>query len=168
MDIKVNRAFGCQVDSKNDMIFCACSDGVLRVFRPATMQHVLTFEKPPPLGASNQESGVRKIKLQSDRVTKYADVTGVVCDEERKRVLAIYSDKMVFLWDFNNLKQLQITRTFFSHNGPIHDIQKIPRHLKIGLKDQEMGKEESSLTRFVTCSSDRTIRFWHFLDGGQV
>jgi hypothetical protein len=66
-------------------------------------------------------------------------VTAVVPDPDRKRVLAIYSDKMMFLWDFANIKQLTICRQFFSHNGPIHDIQKVESRFKVGLKEEVDG-----------------------------
>ena len=54
-----------------------------------------------------------------------------------------------------------------SHSGPIHDILKVEPKWKIGLSESEEAaalQSESSLTRFVTCGSDRTIRFWHFID----
>lgn len=38
----------------------------------------------------------------------------------------------------------------------------------MGIADNEDGaalmQEQAGLTRFVTCSSDRTVRFWHFAD----
>ena len=43
MNIKVTRAFGCSIDSVNDTLYCACADGVIRVFNPKTLQHVTTF-----------------------------------------------------------------------------------------------------------------------------
>jgi len=57
------------------------------------------------------------------------------------------------------------------HNGPIHDIQRINQNFKIGLNDTDEGQnltKEKGLTRFVTCASDRTIRFWHFLDNSSI
>ena len=57
-----------------------------------------------------------------------------------------------------------------SHNGPIHDIQLIPNTLPVGLNLMavpELVNElsaDDNLTKFVTCSSDRTIRFWHYID----
>ena len=37
MNIKVTRAFGCSIDSVNDTLYCACADGVIRVFNPKTL-----------------------------------------------------------------------------------------------------------------------------------
>ena len=37
MNIKVSRAFGCSIDSINDTLYCACADGIIRVFNPETL-----------------------------------------------------------------------------------------------------------------------------------
>ena len=95
----------------------------------------------------------------------------VVADPERNRLIAVYSDKMVFLWDVKDTEKIQVTRTFLSHNGPIHDIQRVPASLSIGLNEAEEAQSltlEQGLTRFVTCASDRTIRFWHFVDSNSI
>ena len=64
----------------------------------------------------------------------------VVADTKRNRLIAVYSDKMVFLWDVKDTEKIQVTRTFLAHNGPIHDIQKVPAYLKIGFNDSEDAK----------------------------
>lgn len=45
------------------------------------------------------------------------------------------------------------------------------KSFKIGLTETEEGvnlQQENGLTRFVTCASDRTIRFWHFVDNSSI
>jgi WD40 repeat protein len=37
MNIKVSRAFSCSIDSKSDALYCACADGIIRVFNPLTL-----------------------------------------------------------------------------------------------------------------------------------
>ena len=122
MNIKVTRAFGCSIDSANDTLYCACADGIIRVFNPKTLQHITTFQKPPPLGQTNIETGIKKIKVPQNQASKFADVVAVINDDQRHRILAIYSDKMIFLWDVKDTNKIQVIRTFLSHNGPIHDI----------------------------------------------
>jgi WD40 repeat protein len=111
---------------------------------------------------------VKKIKVATNQVSKFADALAVVADEQRHRVVVVYSDKMVFLWDVKDQTKVQVSRTFLSHNGAIHDIQKVKKSWKIGIAPTEEGQAlatDAGLTRFVTCSSDRTVRFWHFADG---
>ncbi len=59
MNIKVERAFACCINKER--LFCACSDGVLRIFDTHTLKHLCTLTKPPPLGQSNIEQGTSKI-----------------------------------------------------------------------------------------------------------
>ena len=43
-------------------------------------------------------------------------------------------------------------------------------NFKVGLKgnsEAESLQRDQSLTRFATCSGDRTLRFWHFMDQSQ-
>lgn len=76
----------------------------------------------------------------------------------------------MFIWDIKQLDKASVYRTFMSHNGPVHDIQLIPNSLPVGLNmtlDSDNTNEhieDENLTKFVTCSSDRTIRFWHYID----
>jgi hypothetical protein len=53
MNIKVERALSCTMT--NEHLFCGCSDGVIRVFQPKTLEHIMTLPKPPPLGTANIE-----------------------------------------------------------------------------------------------------------------
>ena len=74
------------------------------------------------MGQTNIETGVKKIKVPQNQTSKFADALAVIADDQRQRILAVYSDKMVFLWDVKDQQKIQVTRTFLSHNGPIHDI----------------------------------------------
>ena len=55
--------------------------------------------KPPPLGTANIEAGVKKIRIPANKDSKFSDVIAVVIDELSSRVVAYYSDRMVFIWD---------------------------------------------------------------------
>lgn len=71
------------------------------------------------------------------------------------------------MWDIKNLQKISVYRTFLYHCGPVHDIQYIPNNVKVGFKDTTDTaslENETGITKFVTCSSDRTIRFWHYID----
>jgi WD40 repeat protein len=76
---------------------------------------------------------------------------------------------MMFVWDIANLDHVSVYRSFMAHKGPIHDIQVIPNDNKVGVVQgkadlENKMKEADEVTKFVTCSSDRTIRLWHFID----
>lgn len=75
---------------------------------------------------------------------------------------------MMFVWDVAELKSVTVLRSMYSHSGPIHDIKLVPNQFPIGLNQKSTSlmrcQDEESLTKFVTCSSDRTIRFWNTID----
>jgi len=43
MNIKVTRAFGCTIDPTADALYCACADGIIRVFNPTNLSHITTL-----------------------------------------------------------------------------------------------------------------------------
>jgi hypothetical protein len=92
----------------------------------------MTLPKPPPLGSANIEAGVKKIRIPATKDSKFADTIAVIIDEKNSRVVALYSDRMVFMWDIKNLDKISVYRTFLFHSGPIHDIQYIPNNYQLG------------------------------------
>jgi WD40 repeat protein len=120
MNLKVDRAFSCQITEER--LYCACSDGILRIFKTESLAHIVTLSRPPPLGETNILSGISKIKIASNTKSKFADILSVKIDEKFERVVALYSDRMMFIWDVKQLDKANVFRTFMSHNGPIHDV----------------------------------------------
>ena len=120
MNIKVPRAFSCH--AQGGRLYCACSDGIIRVFSTDTLQHLLSLSKPPPLGSTNLLAGNGRIKIQQNKTTKFADVIACTIDHLNNRAIALYSDHMLFIWDVGALKSVTVLRSMYSHSGPIHDI----------------------------------------------
>jgi len=166
MNIKVPRAFSCS--AQDGRLYCACSDGVIRIFATETLQHLLSLSKPPPLGSTNLQAGHPRIKIQQNKANKFADVVACAVDQLNNRAVALYSDRMMFVWDVAELKSVTVLRSMYSHSGPIHDIEVVQNQFPIGLNQKPTSlprcMAEDCLTKFVTCSSDRTIRFWSFID----
>lgn len=71
------------------------------------------------MGQTNIETGVKKIKVPNTVASKFSDVLAIISDDKRNRIIAVYSDRMVFLWDVKDSNKIQVIRTFLSHNGPI-------------------------------------------------
>lgn len=150
MNIKVKMALGLNICGFN--LLCNCSDGIIRVFHTETLQHILTLPKPPTLGSANQMIGAKKVKnTVSKEEAKYADCIALDMDEEKERIIAVYSDKMVLIWDLTVKEKVKVMRAFLSHKGAISDLEIMP-------------SSTAEITKFVTCSTDKTIRFWNFYD----
>ncbi len=130
MNIKVDKAISCTMT--NEYLFCGCSDGIVRVFGTKSLEHILTLPKPPPLGSANIETGVKKIRIPATKDSKFADTQAVIVDETNQRVVVLYSDRMIFIWDIKQLDKISVYRTSLAHCGPIHDIQYIPNSMDVG------------------------------------
>jgi hypothetical protein len=55
MDLKVPRIFS--ISLSEDEIICACGDGIIRVFKTLSLDHIVTFPKTPALFNYNIEKG---------------------------------------------------------------------------------------------------------------
>ena len=97
MNIKVEKAISCTMT--NEHLICGCSDGIVRVFGTKSLEHIITLPKPPPLGSANIETGVKKVRIPSTKDSKFADCQAVIVDENNQRVIVLYSDRMIFIWD---------------------------------------------------------------------
>ena len=95
---------------------------VKTIFATDTLQHLLSLSKPPPLGSTNLLAGNGRIKITQNKATKFADVVACAIDNVNNRAIALYSDRMMFVWDVAELKAVTVLRSMYSHSGPIHDI----------------------------------------------
>jgi WD40 repeat protein len=130
MNIKVDRALSCILGG--DHLYCACNDGVVRIFSAKSLEHIMTLPKPPPLGSANVESGNKKIRIPANKDSRFADALAVLVDEKNQRIVVLYSDRMIFIWDVSKMDKITVYRTLFSHSGPIYDLQYIQNNLPIG------------------------------------
>jgi WD40 repeat protein len=79
MNIKVDRALGCALGG--DLLYCGCTEGIVRIFNSKSLEHILTLPKPPPLGQANVESG-KKIRIPPNKDSRFADAIAVLVDEQ--------------------------------------------------------------------------------------
>jgi WD40 repeat protein len=149
MNIKVDKAFSCTI--AKDYLLCACTEGTIRCFDPNTLEHIITLPKPPPLGNANVEAGVKKIRIPANKESRFADTIAVSMDDQKKKIVALYSDRMLFIWDVKKLDKIGVYRTFLNHCGPIYDVEVLPESTK-------------EITKFATASLDKTVRLWNFYD----
>jgi len=138
MDLKATKGFTCKVDSK--YLICGCSDGLIRLFDPTSLQHIITLPKPPPLGRANVPH-----PSKVDQKT-YADVICILLDNASEHITAVYSDRTIIVWNIKELPKVFMSYSLIPHSAPVNDICMV-------------GKE-----KFATCSNDRTLRFWDLSD----
>lgn len=63
--------------------------------------------------------------------------------------MAVYSDRMVFIWNAHDLKDISIHSTFVQHGSTIYDLKAI---------------NSKKSTRFITGSTDKSLKLWRLVD----
>ena len=160
MDIKTTASFGLSL--KDNGLICNCSNGIVRIFKTDTLSHLQTLPKPPYLGGANHIIGVKKEKSESGKKYLYADWIAAEMDENNKRMLAVYSDGMTLIWDINSIEKPKVMRAFISHKSSITGLGSV--FLIYFFCLEILSNSTSEITKFATCSTDRTLRFWNFYD----
>ncbi len=175
-----------------DRLLCiGCSNSILRLFNAGSLQFIATLPKPPPLGRENVAStkelktlidsytstqvGTEQNKKQQQHVgLSHASVLGVRLSPSKTKVVAVYADRTLVMWDITDTHNVGKYRSFLSHSGYIWDIQCIPSRSGGGRSCNVRNVPPSQLSipegTIVTCSADNTIRVWNInaLDGSSV
>ena len=128
-----------------NFIGCGLSDGIYRVFNADNLNHVLTLQRPPPLGSLNAQMMVNSIKNEDD---VFPDVIASAYNNYFKKLVVIYSNKTFFVWDINQLNNIHLYRNNIFQSGGIKAM------------DYSISKEEN-LIKIATCSDDNTVIYWN-------
>ncbi|CAG8452818.1 28309_t:CDS:10 [Dentiscutata erythropus] len=153
VNLQVKSAYS--IDVSQQYIICACSNGIVRLFEPITLNYLGTLPKPHPLGVD--------LTLQTgstygtgDPNDTYPDTTAIKFDAETGKLTCIYSDRSLFIWDIKDVKKIGKYRSFLYHCDTIWGVEMIPP------RDTEDDASPLPENTFVTYSADSTIRFWNF------
>ena len=147
--LRANKGFSLNI--WNNMIGCGLSDGIYRVFNADNLSHVLTLQRPPPLGKLNNNSNNKRenINIQNNSNPIFADIIATIYNQYHKKLIVLYSNKMFFVWDINDLKNVFIYRSNVFQSGGIKAM------------DYSISQEEN-LIKIATCSDDKTVIYWNF------
>lgn len=113
--IKIDNFKGLVMDRFENIIACGHSNGVIRCIDINSDQYEQML-RPPPLGKGNVLKGQ---KLRAHKTDSFADVIGLVLFHSGSKMLALYSDRTVLVWD---RLQKVILRSFLCHADSINDI----------------------------------------------
>ena len=135
----------------DNMIGCGLSDGLYRVFNADNLSHIITLQRPPPLGTLNSDYNNKKgnISIPDGSKPIFADVMATSYNNYYKKLIVIYSDKTFFVWDINDLKKCFIYRYNIFQNGGINAM------------DYSVSKKDN-LIKIATCSDDDMVIYWNF------
>jgi WD40 repeat protein len=83
----------------------------------------------------------------------YPDAVAMVYNETSQRVISVYSDRSLYIWDIHDLKKIGKYRSFIFHSDCVWGVEPCPNIVE---------KEDTlPLNSFATFSSDGTVRIWN-------
>ncbi|CAN9501919.1 unnamed protein product [Ophioblennius macclurei] len=149
-----------------ELIFCGCSDGTVRVFSPVNLHFLCTLPRPHCLGAdiSNMVDASQLFSYRPE--SRYPDTVAVSYDWTNRWLSCVYNDHSVYVWDVRDLRDSRDLRragklySALYHSSCVWSLEVYPTG---------GGGGEARLPpgAFLSCSSDNTIRLWN-IDGHNV
>ncbi|KAJ3208548.1 hypothetical protein HDU82_002296 [Entophlyctis luteolus] len=170
LDLKVRG--GCSIAVCSQFIVCGCTDGVIRLFEPTAIKHIANIQKPHYLGIDVAHSIGSSYKSETPVNASYPDVISVRVDELGEYIVAVYSDRSLYIWDVRDVKHIKKYRSFLNHNDCVWGVEMYPNLLETdsfpGTPFFSAPADSPALppqglppNTFVSYSSDMTIRFWN-------
>ncbi|CAG9466905.1 unnamed protein product [Pedinophyceae sp. YPF-701] len=154
LSLKVRAAFS--VDATARHVACGCSDGVVRVFSAATLQHVANMPRPHAVG--HEPGGATKSTLLAGAdpaeeglgtEPTYPDAVALSFGGGGGQLSVVYSDRSVYVYKTSELPKVTKLRVIAGHAACIW-----------GLSAAGLGMSSGLTSAFTTCSADGTVRFW--------
>ncbi|XP_010287996.1 PREDICTED: WD repeat-containing protein 62, partial [Phaethon lepturus] len=141
-----------------ELIFCGCANGTVRIFQACDMCYLSDLPKPHPLGVDVTQSPPRRYRM-AKRMTGlvYPDTIALAYDACNRWLSCVYRDHSIYVWDVRDLQNVRKVWSDLFHSSFIWSVEVYP----------EFEERRSSLPpgSFLTCSSDNTIRAWTLENG---
>ncbi|KAH9324663.1 hypothetical protein KI387_004841, partial [Taxus chinensis] len=161
VDLKVQQGYGLAVSDLH--VACACSNGVVRLFMQETLVYAGTLPKPAVSGHhgltdANESASFNLVHTASG--FKFPNAIAC-CFSASQKLVVIYGDHSLYVWDVNNLSKITRCCAFISHSACIWDISTLPSAQTLGnINCLDSAGSGFAIGAFVTCSADGTIRLW--------
>lgn len=143
--IDLKTSSGISLSLSLGKLACGCSDGITRIFTASPMKYVCTLPRPHPLGTDVSTQTGEIYRVSNDPQSQYADTIAVRFNFDGTKVINLFSDRSIYIWDVSELTRVSKVYSAIYHSDSIWDSQFLP---------------DSNSNQLVTCSSDGTIKMW--------
>uniref|UniRef100_A0A8C3CNQ8 WD repeat domain 62 n=1 Tax=Cairina moschata TaxID=8855 RepID=A0A8C3CNQ8_CAIMO len=134
-----------------ELVFCGCDNGTVRIFQARDLRYLSDLPKPHPLGMCG--AGLRASFPRLERPDAlYPDTVALAYDAARRWLSCVYRDHSVYVWDVGDLRAVGKVWSELFHSSFVWSVEAYPE-----FKEQPSCLPPGS---FLTCSSDNTIRVW--------
>ncbi|XP_037230863.1 WD repeat-containing protein 62-like isoform X2 [Falco rusticolus] len=130
-----------------ELIYCGCADGTVRIFQAWDMSYLCDLPKPHPLGVDvTQPPPPRRPDLV------YPDTIALAYDTRNRWLSCVYKDHSVYVWAVGDPWAIRKVWSDLFHSSFVWSVEVYPEF--------EEGRSCLPPGSFLTCSSDNTIRAW--------
>uniref|UniRef100_A0A8D2D0B6 WD repeat-containing protein 62 n=1 Tax=Sciurus vulgaris TaxID=55149 RepID=A0A8D2D0B6_SCIVU len=136
-----------------ELIFCGCTDGIVRIFQAHSLHYLTNLPKPHYLGVDVAQ-GLEPSFLFCRKVEAvYPDTVALTFDPVHQWLSCVYRDHSIYVWDIKDINKVGKMWSELFHSSYVWNVEVYPE-----FEDQRACLPSGS---FLTCSSDNTIRFWN-------
>ncbi|XP_074074916.1 WD repeat-containing protein 62 isoform X2 [Macrotis lagotis] len=136
-----------------ELIFCGCTDGTVRIFQAHDMHYVTNLPKPHYLGVDVAQGLESSFLCCRKTPSVYPDTVALAFDPNHHWLSCVYKDHSIYVWDIQDLTKVGKVWSDLFHSSYVWNVEVYPE-----FEDQRACLPSGS---FLTCSSDNTIRFWN-------
>ncbi|XP_026934662.1 WD repeat-containing protein 62 isoform X5 [Sagmatias obliquidens] len=139
-----------------ELIFCGCTDGIVRIFQAHSLQYLANLPKPHYLGVDVAQGLEPSFLFSRKAGAIYPDTVALIFDPIHQWLSCVYKDHSIYIWDVKDINKVGKVWSELFHSSYVWNVEVYPE-----FEDQRACLPSGS---FLTCSSDNTIRFWN-MDG---
>ncbi|XP_060041769.1 WD repeat-containing protein 62 isoform X2 [Erinaceus europaeus] len=136
-----------------ELIFCGCTDGIVRIFQAHNLHYLANLPKPHYLGVDVSQGLEHSFLLHRKTEAVYPDTVAMTFDPIHQRLSCVYKDHSIYVWDVKDINKVCKIWSELFHSSYVWNVEVYPE-----FEDQRACLPSGS---FLTCSSDNTIRFWN-------
>ncbi|XP_036296206.1 WD repeat-containing protein 62 isoform X2 [Pipistrellus kuhlii] len=136
-----------------ELIFCGCTDGIVRIFQAHNLHYLANLPKPHYLGVDVAQGLEPSLLLSRKAEAIYPDTVALTFDPIHQWLSCVYKDHSIYIWDVKDINKVGKVWSELFHSSYVWNVEVYPE-----FEDQRACLPTGS---FLTCSSDNTIRFWN-------
>ncbi|VFV40567.1 wd repeat-containing protein [Lynx pardinus] len=136
-----------------ELIFCGCTDGIVRIFQAHSLQYLANLPKPHYLGVDVAQGLEPSFLFHRKAEAVYPDTVALTFDPIHQWLSCVYKDHSIYIWDVKDINKVGKMWSELFHSSYVWNVEVYPE-----FEDQRACLPSGS---FLTCSSDNTIRFWN-------
>ncbi|XP_064437377.1 WD repeat-containing protein 62 isoform X2 [Mirounga angustirostris] len=136
-----------------ELIFCGCTDGIVRIFQAHSLQYLANLPKPHYLGVDVAQGLEPSFLFRRKAEAVYPDTVALTFDPIHQWLSCVYKDHSIYIWDVKDINKVGKIWSELFHSSYVWNVEVYPE-----FEDQRACLPSGT---FLTCSSDNTIRFWN-------